>query len=774
MTGADRAPEDRRETGYGSSQLDLGSIAPQGDSLVGSPSTFDPTRLRVRTETARWPLERLAWWATSVVAGMLLLLVLALTVYGFSHRHQIYQGVSVSGIDLSGLSRAEATDRLEAAGASYGRTPMTLDADGETFVAAPSGMGFDLDSAGTAERAFSFGRDGSLWRRTQDWVIGLTSGAVEPPEVQVDRGMLNSYLAARLEDLHITPVDARVDLSSGSPVLQPDANGRDLDVDGSAARVTAALRAVAPGPVSLITSTTQPTISAASLQGSVPLAIAATDSPFTLTATEGSWGIDQARLSQIVTVDPATAKIEVDRGAVETVVSGLATEIDRLAVNAGIQVGADGGLTVVRGQDAATVDVRATTDQAVARIASGADTIDVTVVRSVPGITDAMATSGIAEANSYLDAGMTITWDGGKQQLKRADLLQALVIYDTGGDPFLFQFDADIIGSLVAPAFDRVDDPAEDARFRLVDGKVTQTQRSGDGRVVDREATMSDVIDGIYGHKPQVPMVVVDDKATVTDHMGKSIQTPDMLAQGITYYTGSSEPRRQNIERAASLEDGWLVPPDGIFSYDELLGDVDGGNGFDTGFGIVADEERGGVTTAPVMGGGICQVSTTIFQAAWWSGLEVVERYQHPYWLSGYGVAPLGREGLDAMVNIEDDWSLDLKLRNTTGNWIAFVVTADGDALTVSLMGTDPKWMIAVSDPIETGRTTASDETEYVDSPELAAGEELQVEHAADGFSVRVDRTVTDRSGNEILSDNVESDYAPSRNLILRGAGGSS
>lgn len=726
--------------------------------------------------TAPWPLERLASWAAAVVAGMLFLLVMALTVYGFSHRDQVYEGVMVAGIDLSGLSRAEAADRLEAAGITYGQTPMRLDADGETFVAAPAGMGFDLDSAGTAERAFAFGRNGSLWQRTQDWVIGLTSGAVEPAEVQVDQGLLDSYLAVRAEDLYVAPVDARVDLSSGSPVLEPDGNGRDLDVDGSAARVVATFRAVAPGPVSLITTTTQPAISAASLQGSVPLAIAATDARFTLTATEGSWGIDQTRLSQIVTVDSATAKLEVDRDAVETVVSGIATEIDRPAVNAGIQVGADGALSVVPGQDAATLDVQSTTEQAVARIASGADTIDVTVVRAAPGITDAMATAGIAEANSYLDAGPTITWDGGKQQLKRGDLLQALVIYDTGGDPFLFQFDADIIGSLLAPAFDRVDDPAEEARFRLVDGKVaqTQTQRSSDGRVVDRAATMSGVIDGVYSHKPRVPMVVVDDKATVTDDMGKAIDTPDMLAQGITYYTGSSEPRRQNIERAASLEDGWLVPPDGVFSYDDLLGAVDEGNGFDTGFGIVADEERGGVTTAPVMGGGICQVSTTIFQAAWWSGLEVVERYQHPYWLSGYGVAPLGREGLDAMVNIEDDWSLDLKLRNTTGNWIAFVITADGDALTVSLMGTDPNWTIDVSDPIETGRTVASNETEYVDSPELAPGEELQVEHAADGFSVRVDRTVTDRDGNEILSDHVDSDYAPSRNLILRGTGGSS
>ena len=719
----------------------------------------------------RWSGERLVWWATAAVASVLLLLILSLSVYGFTHRNQIYEGVSVAGIDLSGMSRAEATERLEAAATSYGETPMTMVTDDQTFEVAPAEIGFDLDSAGSADRAFAYGRDGSLWERSQDWVTGLFDGTATSAEVQVDQTALDTWLSDRARDLAVTPVDARVDLSSGAPETQPDATGRELDTDGSASRISSTLNAFAPGPVSLLTTTLQPRITASSLQGAVPLAAAATDAPFQMIAAEGSWGIDQARLSQIVSVDPATAELEVDRVAIESVVSEIATAVDRPAVNAGIQVGDDGSLSVVPGQDAAEVDVAATTDQAVQQIIAGVDTLDVTVARSRPSITDEMASNGISEANGYLDAGLALTWEGGKLELKRAVLLQALVIYDTGGDPFLFQFDGDIIASLLAPGFDRVDDPAEDARFRLVDGKVTQTRRSRDGRVVDRDATTSDAIAAIYGHRPQVAMIVVDDKATVTDDMGKSIQTPDMLAQGITYYTGSSEPRRQNVERAAALEDGWLIPPDGVFSYNEMLGKVDGGNGFETGFGIVADEERGGVTTAPVMGGGICQVSTTIFQAAWWSGLAVVERYQHPYWLTGYGVAPLGRQGLDAMVNIEDDWSLDLKLRNTTGNWIAFVITADGDALTVSLMGTDPKWTIDVSDPIETSRVTASTETEYVDSPELPVGQELQVETAIDGFSVRVDRTVTDEGGNEILSDDVESDYAASRNLILRGTG---
>ncbi len=629
---------------------------------------LNPGLPRRTASAGRWSGERVLWWVTGAVAALILVLILSLTVCGFVHRNQVYEGVSVAGIDLSGLSREQATERLETAGTNYGNTPITLVADDQTYTVTPVRIGFDLDSAGSAERAFVFGRDGSIWHRTQEWASSFFHSTSTPAEVQIDQGALDAYLSDRAAELAVAPIDARVDFSSGSPTIRPDAIGRQLDTDGSASRIAAMLTALGPGPVSLLTTTLEPAVIASSLQGAVPLAAAATDAPFQMSAPEGSWGIDQARLSQIVSVDPTSAELRVDRAAVESFVSEIAREVDRPAVNAEIQIGDDGTLSVVPGQDLATVDVATTTDLAVSQIIAGTDTLDVTVLRGPPAITDEIAEAGIAEANSYLDAGLALTRDGGKLELKRTDLLQALVIYDTGGDPFLFQFDGDIVASLLAPRFDRVDDPAEDARFRLVNGKVTQTQRSRDGRVVDREATTSDAIAAIYAHEPRVPMVVVDDKPTVTDGMGKSIATPDLLAQGITYYTGSSEPRRQNVERAASLEDGWLIPPDGVFSYNEMLGKVDAGNGFETGFGIVADEERGGVTTAPVMGGGICQVSTTIFQAGWWSGLEVVERYQHPYWLTGYGVAPLGRQGLDAMVNIEDDWSLDLKLRNTTGN----------------------------------------------------------------------------------------------------------
>ncbi|HEV2527280.1 MAG TPA: VanW family protein [Thermomicrobiales bacterium] len=735
--------------------------------------TFPPTIASYRSASTPIVrgLERALWVAATVVAVVLGALIIGLTIYGFTHRDQVYSGVSVAGVDLGGLSRSEAAEQMEAAGRAYGTVPLTVTADSETFEVLPQDVGFDLDGASTVEMAFAYGRDGSLWDRSQDWMRSVLHGHETAPVVQIDQSAMATFIDGVQTAVAIVPTDASVTIGVDGPTLQPDVAGRDLEAGASTVRMGDVLRNLGSGPVALVTTVRPPAITAEALQGIVPQAAAAAGTPLLLVSPEGSWSIPASDLAGIVTVDASAATLKVDRPAVERVVTSIAAELDQPAANAGIERKPDGTLELVSGQEARAVDIAATTDAAITAIQAGTGSVPVSVVRTNPEITDEMAAAGIAEANSYLDEGLTLTWDGGRQELDRTDLLSALVIQDTGGDPFLFQFDADVLAQLATPSFDRLDDPAVDARFRLVNGEVTQRERSTSGRVVDRPTTVQAMVDAIYAREDEVAATIIEQEPTVTNEMGDDIQLPDLLAQGVTYYTESSAPRRQNVERAATLEDGWLIPPDGIFSYNELVGDIDEANGFETGFGIVADEERGGVTTAPVMGGGICQVSTTIFQAAWWSGLEVVERYQHPYWLTGYGAAPLGRTGLDAMVNIEEDWSLDLKLRNTTGNWIAFVIVADGSALTVSLMGTDPGWTVEVSEPIETARVTAGTEIEYVDSGELPVGEELQVETANDGFTVRIDRTVRDREGNEILSDSISSEYAPSRNLVLRGTG---
>jgi len=305
----------------------------------------------------------------------------------------------------------------------------------------------------------------------------------------------------------------------------------------------------------------------------------------------------------------------------------------------------------------------------------------------------------------------------------------------------------------------------DDAR----DGQIVVAQPERTGRTIDIDRGVKDIAAAFTSARPEVRLAVqtVEPEWTAAD-LGSIVLGNDILGEGGTWYGDSSAPRRNNVEVAAGLQSGWLVPPGGEFSYAQNIGPVDETQGFQTGFGIVQDGDQ--FVTSPVVGGGICQVSTTIYQAAFWAGLPFTERYQHPYYLRLYGEGPTGMPGLDAMVNIDPVWTLDMKFRNTTGNWIAVIAIPDGQNLWTRIIGTDPGWDVSVSDPVITNRVTADPEMHYLDSPELPDGQEMVVEAASDGFDVSIERTVS-KDGEVIDDYTVSSSFTPSRNLTLRGTG---
>jgi vancomycin resistance protein YoaR len=458
------------------------------------------------------------------------------------------------------------------------------------------------------------------------------------------------------------------------------------------------------------------------------------------------------------------------------VVESVAANIDHPAQDANITVDGDGNFIVVPAVLSAEVDVDATTTALMQSLIAGEGDVPVVVARNAPQITDELAGEWAQKADALAGQGVTVSWDGDSATITRAELIWAMVIEPRPGEkePFRLSFDQSILAEQLQPIADAVTVSPENAQFRLVDGDIKLHKDGVDGVTVDLDKSVQAVDKAAKDGSFRANLSVKHEKPDYTAADLDSINLYDLLGDSSTWYGDSSEPRRHNVERAVDLENGWLVAPGDVFSYAAVMGLVTPENGFVTGYGIVADPSGGpgGVTTAPVIGGGICQVSTTIFQAAFWAGLEITERYQHPYWLLNYGEPPRGMKGLDAMVNIEPDWSLDLKFRNTTGNWIAVVMTADGQTVGARIVGTDPGWTVDVNDPVITNVVT-SDPTKmiYTDSPELPKGQQLQVEYAKDGFDASIKRTVRDKDGNIVSTYTLESSYAASRNTTLRGTG---
>jgi vancomycin resistance protein YoaR len=403
---------------------------------------------------------------------------------------------------------------------------------------------------------------------------------------------------------------------------------------------------------------------------------------------------------------------------------------------------------------------------------AGEDEIALVVDETPAEISDAMAAAAVERGEDLLDPGITLTWDGGQGILDRGDLLRALTIRSRPGadEPFTFGLDPDLVReSLERYALD-FDIPVQDARWRIVEGKIQLAIPESKGRELDLNRGVASVMAAFLDQETEVKLGVRTLMPRWTGKDGSAITLgDDILGEGATWYGDSSDARRQNIELASSYLSGWLVPPGDTFSYADSVGLITEEKGYITGLGIV-DDGHGGFTTAPVVGGGICQVSTTLYQAAFWAGLPFLERHQHPYYLRTYGEAATGLPGLDAMVNIEPDWRLDLKFKNTTDRWIAVILIPDGSMLYARIVGTNPGWEVIVPEPTIENEVEAPEQMIYTESPELPLGQERVVESAQDGFDVRIDRTVLD-DGKVILQDAVFSSFAPSRNTTLRGTG---
>ncbi len=717
-------------------------------------------------------IARLATVVAVIVAALVVAGIVGLSLYAYSHDGRIYEGVRVGDVSVGGMSRDEAATAVQQRYEAYATVPLSVVAAGEVFTVTPQEAGATFDQRSTVNAAFGYGREGSFWERSSDWARGLLRGLSLSPRISIEEELLDRVLSQIAVEIDRSPSEAFVDMeTTGGPTLVADVAGQQLDRNASHAALASQVRQLASGTLTLPIEVVPASVAAADLTPGLPGAQAAVSAPFVLTSAEGSWTIPVETLRSLVSVDTAGV-VAVDEAALRTFVSNVAAEVDRPSTNTRIAIGEDSSLSIVPGSYSAIVDQATTAARLRDVLLAGEHSTTLLIERTAPEITDAEASLGVAAAEALVRDGIDLEWDDGNARLERADLVRALVIDPRPGDEeaFSVSIDADLLAEILFPITAEIDIPVQDASFRLVNGTVTLVSKEKGGRATDSAESVATIIAALDDDERSVELTVVDVDPEVRANELDSIVVPDILGDSFTYYGNSSEPRRQNVERAVDLEAGWLVPPGGVFSYVEHIGDIDEESGFATGFGIVADEEEGGVTTAPVIGGGICQVSTTIFQAAFWSGLSIEERWQHPYWLTSYGQPPRGMKGLDAMVNVEDDWALDMKFRNTTDNWIAVVVVYDGQNVTAQILGTDPGWEVSVSEPVLSNVVPKDEKMYYTESPELPAGQELQVESALEGFDSEITRTVI-KDGEVIDEYVLTSSFAPSRNTILRGTG---
>lgn len=722
-------------------------------------------------------IARIASRVVAVIGLFFAAATLGLFLYGYTHVDRVYQGVEVAGIEVGGMTETEARSAIERNYNDYLSQPVTLTFEGAEYQVVPGDAGVKLDINATVDQAMSFGRSGSIWGRSQTWARAMLRGRDLPAVLTVDEATFDRTMTDLAPEIARPPVNAYIDVvSSGEPEIVSEVPGIAFDVSTTKATLLSHVSVMGSDSVPVVAPQIPPDVKKEDLTPQLAEVQTAVGATLVLSGLDQYWAIRQEDLRRIVTVPGPGQPIEINQDAVKSLVRGIARNVEHEAVDAALVVTEQGELQVIPSDASVDVNVASTVDDVVAALQSGQHDVALTIKREPAAISNEQAQAALVKAEALVANGLTLTWKEGSVQLGRGDLIAALTVESRPGDaePIVVGFSREIVGVLLGPVAETIDIEPQNGRYRYVDSKVKLVEKGSNGQQVDIAKSTEAIIDALTGNKDSAPLTIETLKPQFSSSAAKDIELPDVLASASTYYGNSSDARRQNVERGVELQSGWLVAPGDVFSFYVNIGKVDEGNGFVTGLGILSNGE-GGITTAPVVGGGICQVSTTIFQSAFWAGLTIVERTAHPYWLQSYGQPPSGMKGLDAMVDIVDDpsASLDLKFQNNTGNWIAVVMTADGENVKSEILGTDPGWDVKVEgdEPTISNIVEPPTETKYQDSPELPTGEERQVETAQQGFDATIKRVTRDNDGNVIDEYVISSTYVPSVNRYLRGTG---
>ena len=308
-----------------------------------------------------------------------------------------------------------------------------------------------------------------------------------------------------------------------------------------------------------------------------------------------------------------------------------------------------------------------------------------------------------------------------------------------------------------------IDTAPIEPRLRFTTNGPQITQRGHDGARLEIAAAL-DQLTAAFWQEPRVvalPVTVLQPQARPDTLV--SLGIVELVAQGKSSFENSAPYRVQNIQAGAQQMQGVLIAPDATFSFNQTVGAIDETNGFTQGYAIIDGR------TQQEWGGGVCQVSTTVFRAAFWAGLPITERNQHTFRIRWYEkFEPIG---MDAAI-FTGPGGYDLRFVNDTGYWLLLetVVDTDNEVLTVNLYGAKPDREVIETPPVITNELPAPTEPRYVNDPKLPAGTIKQTDTARGGMDVRVGRIVK-QNDTVVYTDTFFSRFQPWPNIFVRGTG---
>lgn len=319
--------------------------------------------------------------------------------------------------------------------------------------------------------------------------------------------------------------------------------------------------------------------------------------------------------------------------------------------------------------------------------------------------------------------------------------------------------DNDQFETLMARIQQLVETDPRDAMIQFENGKVVQFKPEVVGKVIDVPTFNEKLAETLVAADKvelEIPVVLTYPKVRTGDINNLGIK--ELIGEGTSSFSHSIPGRVFNVNLAASRINSTIVAPGEEFSFNKAVGDISRASGYQSAYII-----SGGKTVLGD-GGGVCQVSTTVFRAALNAGLPITERKAHAYRVGYYEQD--SKPGIDATVY---NPTADLKFLNDTGNSILVQTMVDTVNLKmkVDLYGTKDGRVATISEP-KISKQTPPPATLYVDDPTLPTGQLKQIDFAAWGANVSFNYKVM--KGTEMLIDKTfYSNYQPWQAVYLRG-----
>lgn len=552
------------------------------------------------------------------------------------YAEKVYPGVSVAGVDLSGLTIGQAVVELNA-NLTYGRFGQLHFSNGQDeWVYTPEALGFSYDPIEAANDAFAVGRGDSTVQNLTRQMGALSVGINITPGIVYDQAKAYKIIQDLARQTDIPLVEPNIRLENTMVNVVKGQAGRTVDVLATMKNLEPYLLLQKSGNVSMVIREQTPVsvnVEETAILAESILSQAFTINPTDLSAGKGPWVIEPEDLANLLSIEQKN-----DQGN-----RAYTLTLNRPALNAYIK----------------SIAPALQVDPVNARMIFNDDTRQLEVI-----------------ANAMV------------------------------------------------------------------------------GASVDIDASVDAIIEQMQSGAHQADLVMHTVEPAVTDSSQASeLGITELVSETTSYFYGSDTARVQNIRVGAESFHGVMVGPGEVFSMAKYLTNISLDNGYAEAPIIVGDQTVDGV------GGGICQVSTTVYRNAFYAGFEIVERHPHAYRVGYYeqrsdGLIDFSLAGFDATVYMP---LVDFKFRNDTPYWLLMETYVANNSLTWKFYSTSDGREV---DYWTTGITNVITPPEpiYREDPTLPTGTIKQVDWAVNGATVEVYRTV--KVGSELLhQDTIRTTY---------------